>query len=317
MIDYILEIHRRLYTQKVLLPNQGYGTLKGKFLICGVRILSTIFNFLLYLGLYECSPSGKTKSGLVVSFTSYPARIYGVHYVVESILRQNTLPELIVLWLSSENFPNKEADLPKKLLNLKSNRFHIEWVDEDLKPHKKYFYTIQKFPDYDFITIDDDLFYRKDMIERLVKMHQSNPGMICSNNIHDIKIENAKVAHYSKWGRQIINQDSSSYLFLPVGFGGVYYPAHIFDNSDVLNKCNIKETCLCADDLWLKVHSLLNNVCVATGAYYSSPIGIKDSEKSALTLSNVTQSGQSGNDIQWRKISIKYPVEKRILEHYN
>ena len=47
--------------------------------------------------------------------------------------------------------------------------FEIRWVDEDLKPHKKYYWAFKDFRDSLVVTIDDDLVYRKTMIQELVE----------------------------------------------------------------------------------------------------------------------------------------------------
>src|SRR5690554_5862757 len=46
----------------------------------------------------------KTKKNLIISLTSFPARISNVNLVIESMLRQTILPERIILWLSRKQF---------------------------------------------------------------------------------------------------------------------------------------------------------------------------------------------------------------------
>ena len=79
-----------------------------------------------------------------ISFTSYPGRIYSVVKVVESLWLQTMKADDIVLWLSEEEFPNKDKDLPEQLRNmLGQNGFRVEWVSDNLKSHKKYYYALQ------------------------------------------------------------------------------------------------------------------------------------------------------------------------------
>ncbi len=42
---------------------------------------------------------------------------------------------MVILYLAEEQFPNKEADLPGKLLKFKENGLTIKWC-EDLKSYK-------------------------------------------------------------------------------------------------------------------------------------------------------------------------------------
>lgn len=48
------------------------------------------------------------KSGeeIIVSLTTFPARISTVWITIETIFRQEVMPDRIVLWLAKEQFPN-------------------------------------------------------------------------------------------------------------------------------------------------------------------------------------------------------------------
>lgn len=56
---------------------------------------------------------GESMQKLLISFTSYPARIKTVYKVVESLWKQRQRADEIVLWLSTEDFPKQWDDLPK------------------------------------------------------------------------------------------------------------------------------------------------------------------------------------------------------------
>ena len=107
------------------------------------------------------------NSSLIVSFTSYPARIHVVPQVLESLYAQSMKADRILLWLAEEQFPNKEADLPKSLIDdAAAGKFELRWCD-DLGSHKKYFYTMQEFPDDIVVTVDDYQHYHSDTINIL------------------------------------------------------------------------------------------------------------------------------------------------------
>lgn len=82
---------------------------------------------------------------IIVSMTSYPARINTVHLAIRLLLAQKVLPDKIVLWLCKSDFPNREADLPQSLRDVLWHDVEVRWVDDDLKPHKKYFWALQEF----------------------------------------------------------------------------------------------------------------------------------------------------------------------------
>lgn len=55
-----------------------------------------------------------SEKKIVVSLTSFPARIKKVHIVIESLLNQTIKPDKIILWLSKEQFEHYYV-LPSKL----------------------------------------------------------------------------------------------------------------------------------------------------------------------------------------------------------
>ena len=72
---------------------------------------------------------------IIVSLTSFPARIDCVGYSIKSLFNQTVKPDRIILWLATEQFENQE--MPELLETLKSKGLEIRFC-EDLKSHKKY-----------------------------------------------------------------------------------------------------------------------------------------------------------------------------------
>lgn len=77
---------------------------------------------------------------IIVSMTSYPARINTVHFAIRTLLAQKRLPDKIILWLCESDFPNREDDLPESLKDVLWHDVEVRWVNNDLKPHKKYYW---------------------------------------------------------------------------------------------------------------------------------------------------------------------------------
>ena len=69
-------------------------------------------------GLASLSESGvlpeqaQRSPRLIVSLTSFPKRMHEVVYTVYSLLTQTMKPDIVCLWLSVEEFPHREAELP-------------------------------------------------------------------------------------------------------------------------------------------------------------------------------------------------------------
>ena len=122
----------------------------------------------------------KNTADVVVSLTSFPARIETVHITIMTLLRQTVAPKRIILWLSKEQFPNGVDDLPTvlKLVAAKSI-LSIEFVEGDIRSYKKFVYILEKYPEENFITVDDDVFYPSRMIEHLMEMHMKYPDDVC------------------------------------------------------------------------------------------------------------------------------------------
>lgn len=86
----------------------------------------------------------------------------------------------IVLVLSTDEFTNKEKDLPKRLLQIEKlcNNFEILWTKENTRAYKKYFPTRRAYPDENIVTIDDDTLLHSNFVETMVNLVKANPNKI-------------------------------------------------------------------------------------------------------------------------------------------
>ena len=191
------------------------------------------------------------SSNIIVSLTTYPARINTVWITIMTILHQTVKPKKILLWLAKEQFPNREKELPSKLLELKPYGLKIKFCD-NLYPHKKYYYTMLEHPQATIITVDDDVFYPEYLIETLIKTSKKYPNAICCTWTHRIKLDKmGNIKNYVDWEHGITKMDSPELLAMPVGIGGVLYPPNSLYTC-VFDKDQIKSLALMTDDLWLK-----------------------------------------------------------------
>lgn len=279
-----------------------------------VRVISNVtlpFYFLITQnnGKFKLSPPVKKNERVIVSLTSFPARINNLWIVIESILRQTHKPDKLILWLSKEQFSSLDF-LPKKLLNMRKRGLEIEIRENDLRSHKKYFYTIKEYPDDTCITIDDDVIYESHLIETLIKCSNSFPNMICCTHTSSISYEEKKLKSYNDW----IKTDvcfSPSLVQIPIGVGGVLYPAGILHES-VLDKDAFLKHCPNADDIWLKAMSLLNNVKVVKAKFNSSYLPVLNFYNKTLSSSNL----KGGNDIQLKALRL-YCLEKFTIDPFS
>ena len=234
------------------------------------------------------------ENSIIVSLTSFHARISCVWKTIACLLNQNESNIHIILWLSKLQFSKKE-NLPRKLLKLQKKGLEIKFVDDDLRPHKKYYYALQSFPKNDLVTVDDDVLYCSTLIERLTELGKLHKNCVACNRSAFISRES-----YRKWASNRTMFGIESNVLMPTGVGGVLYPAGIFDNTRILDKDIIKATCLNADDLWLSFWTRFGKHKVVQTSANMGFISVMSSQKNALFLSNVDE---NRNDSQIKAIN--------------
>ena len=222
---------------------------------------------------------------IVVSLTSFPARIDCVGYSIKSLFNQTVKPDRIVLWLATEQFENQK--LPELLETLKSKGLEIRFC-EDLKSHKKYHYALkEQKPDELIITYDDDLIYPENSIEKLVKSHKKYPKCVIANRAQAAVIENGEFLPYSKWKvRSSIGVKQPSSVLFPSTGGGALYPYNAV-NKEAFNVEKMKDIAFSADDLWMRFMSALNDTkIVKTVKNHKTFTVIDGSQTESLQVEN-------------------------------
>lgn len=203
------------------------------------------------------------RRNLTVSLTSFPTRIQYVSQVLESLRRQTRPADRIVVYLSEDQFPGREADLPEALRAQAAGGVLVHWVRGDLKPHKKYYYVFREYPDDLILTVDDDVIYPPEMIERFEATHQAYPRAVAAGRTHLITLDaEGEVNPYARWIQRTAGfEEGPAMQLFAVGVGGVLYDPKLFP-PELLDEKAILETCPEADDLWLKAMELAAGIPV-------------------------------------------------------
>lgn len=242
-------------------------------------------------------------SDIIVSLTSFPARIDRVWITIETLLNQTHKPKKIILWLAKNQFEDNMS-LPKSLTKLIKRGLEVRFCD-DLRSHKKYYYTMKEFSENIIITVDDDIIYPSDLIENLYNTYKIFPNAICCNWSHQIVFdENKKLKKYDEWhdGNGILT--IPRFDTIPIGYAGVLYPPNCLDNN-IFNIEDIFELAPLADDIWLKAMSLKKNVKVVRTQQVQVPFfGVIGTQKVGLFKINCSE---NENDKQINNINDKYP----------
>lgn len=244
------------------------------------------------------------KHELVVSLTSFPARIHLVHYTIYSLLKQSLKPNRLVLWLGEENFPSKEKDLPKTLLALKQFGLEIRWC-KDWKSAKKLIPSLRKWPDAIVVTADDDLWYPRKWLQSLYQSWLSNERNIHCGGIHPIALEDdGKPMSYAEWGWNP-HDSFPSFQNTQVGAFGALYPPHCL-HPDVLDGDEFLRVSPTSDDFWFWAMAVRSNTRVQLAPPpRQPPVAIPGS--SATPALSAINGKQGGNDLCMDNLLHAYP----------
>lgn len=228
----------------------------------------------------------------IVSLTSHPGRMNVIGRTIDTLISQTVRPKKILLWLSEEEFPNKMKDLPHHLIVQKNiyDFFEINWVNDDLKPHKKYFYAMQEYKEDPVILVDDDVYYDEHLVEYLLDSYHKFPDCISAMRTNLIGFKrDGRIMNYEGWtmGYRAL-QDTPSSQLVPTGVGGVLYPPHSLPE-ETFNAAAIKETCLFCDDLWLKFWASYARMKIVMPEHFCTERLIDGSQNVALWKMNVRQ----------------------------
>ena len=229
------------------------------------------------------------RSEVIVSFTSFPARINHVYLVVNCLLRQTVLPEKIVLWLSRDQFEG--ISLPENLLNLQNDIFEIRFVDGDIRSHKKYHYVLAEYPEKQILIVDDDLYYPTDMIEDMLAAAEARPGTLICRFGSIAEYSEGKIMPYNEWWNEVSGTCSDPNFFFGSG-GGTLLKKDML-HPDVLDLETALKLAPLADDVWL--NAMVN---LAGTPKYKLPAGLLMQTQADQTVrlanENVANDANSG-----------------------
>jgi len=152
--------------------------------------------------------AAKPKTGTdayVISLTSWPARTQagtpGIWVTIESLMRQTVKPDRIILWLSEEEYPDGDKELPQTLLDLQRRGLEIKWTPKNTKALKKLLPAMQAKIPANIITVDDDLVYNTRWLERLQTSHTTHPKALHANLAQYMPVQGGAMAPFQGSGQ--------------------------------------------------------------------------------------------------------------------
>lgn len=194
---------------------------------------------------------------IIVSLTSYKDRLQTIDIVINSILEGTLTPDKIILTLYYKDFNLISKEIKEYFIK---KNIELIIVNIDIRPHKKYFFSMQKYPYDIIINIDDDIIYEKSTVESLYYNYLKFPYSISARRVNLIKYNKTtnKALTYKNWIKDYTLLKLPSYDLLATGVGGILYPPNILK----IHYSLIYEldNCITSDDLFLKQRENLFNI---------------------------------------------------------
>lgn len=259
------------------------------------------------------------KQKVIVSLTSWPPAIGFVPDAVRSILEGTVVPDRIVLYLTSSQFPDRVLPPEIEALKAAEPRFEVRFWDEAIRSYTKLVPALHDFPDDIIITIDDDTHYHPRMVEKLLLWHAKRPGIIIAHNARRMATDGkGNLKPYFRWKRYkpyhyLERWPKPGFRNLLFGVGGVLYPPHSLDAS-MLRAELFVAMAPTVDDVWFwaaAVSAGTKILPVPFGYWQIEALG--KPEEFALGTGN-TRSGVDVNRLAVEDILAKYPVIRERLE---
>lgn len=242
---------------------------------------------------------------VVVSLTTYSKRLYEVYLTIESIMQGTMKPNRIVLWLEDAL---KGHLLPLFLQKQMERGLEIKFC-KDIRSYKKLIPSLKEYPNSVIITIDDDVIYNADVVEKLVNAYNADPNHVYANRVNEITFDHDGIpCNYNKWKCVTENYKSSNLHFF-TGVGGVLYPPHCF-NDDVFNEDAFMSLAQYGDDIWFYAMSLINGynvVKVFTHNVAGNDFLVNESVQD-ISLFHINTEGRQLNDLQISAVFDKYDI---------
>ena len=171
---------------------------------------------------YQILP-GKSPSDLMlaVSLTSYPQRYRYLKKTLQTLISQSVRPNTIIVNLFESDF----ASLNNSLKRLCKYGVEYRICKNDYKSYLKLVPLIGH-SNYDaVITVDDDIYYPRNLIFELLSRFREDSSLIIGHRGFLADLSNESV---HSWKPILEDQKSDSEIFL-TGVGGILYPAQVLE----------------------------------------------------------------------------------------
>jgi len=183
---------------------------------------------------------------VVVTLTSFPARIEHAWIAIETLFRQDPTPDRIVLVLADGAFPSRA--LPRKLVQQQRRGLEVLWVAGDSGSFDKLIPTRLVYPDAVLVTVDDDAMYAPWVVSCLTAHSRLHPGTVVGHRGWELGRDDRGPLPYVDWA--VASRDTPAERVFLTGVGGVLYPPRVLPIELLADVDLARNLCPTNDDVW-------------------------------------------------------------------
>lgn len=258
--------------------------------------------------------SGVTKvkrdQEVIISLTSYPARIGSAYKTIRTLLHQDYLPDRVILWLAEEQFPDHEG-IPQKVLELQKYGLEIRWY-HDIRSYKKLIPALIEFPEALIVTVDDDWYYRRDMLRVLIEEHREHPNTVICHDATHPQLDENNCLRSNQTG--IDYRGTSSYHNKILSGSGTLFHRMLLAH-DVLNENVFMLEAPTNDDIWFWAMAVKRGTKIRLAQNALGNALMTDAENQLETSLGIQNSTQNLYEKVTNRMLDLYPVIlQRLLE---
>lgn len=234
-------------------------------------------------------------SNIIISLTTFPARIDQAWIAIESLLQQDVRPWKVVLVLSLEEFPTRV--LPAAIRRQQTRGLEILWVPRNTGSYKKLLPVRERYPEAIIMTADDDVRYEAWRLRRLRDAAQRRPDTIIGHCGWVITTDTDGLAPYLSWPPA--GPETPSNRCLLTGVGAVWYPPGALPAEPLLDIDRALASCPSADDIWFWAVARASGTPIACLGTQRTKSVLRLKDSPALHTVN---RAQGRNDIQLQRV---------------
>lgn len=184
---------------------------------------------------------------VVLSLTSWHARIDILPLTLLTLVEQSARPAAIEVWMTEEDLRLIPARVHKTFSSLGVS-FR---PSEDYRSHKKWLNALQERSDHFIVTADDDIIYPRHWLRWLMNDHRSTKRVSVAHRCHRIVFDaSGGVAPYAEWKKDVPAYGEVSPSLFATGCGGQVLHQDWLP-PEALEPDRILAICPNSDDIWL------------------------------------------------------------------